>query len=90
MRELEYCRKFSDGFIDITTLNVTIAILKEDSDWRFREKFQFRLSLKGYPKSEYSHLRDYLESNDTAIDVSNTIKYIDGLALKNAMVGGTK
>ncbi len=90
MRELEYCRKFSDGFIEITTLNVTIEILEENSDWQSREKFQFRLSLKGYPKADYSHLKDYLESNDTTFGVSNTIKYTDGLTLKTAMAGGTK
>lgn len=89
MRELEYCRKFSDGFIDITTLNVTIEILKENSDWKSKEKFQFRLSLKGYPKSEHSRLKDYLESNDTTIGASNAIKYSDGIALKTAMAGGT-
>ena len=89
MRELEYCRKFSDGFIDITTLNVTIEILKEDINWQPKEKFQFRLSLKGYPKSEYSRLEDYLDSNDTTTDVSKTIKYINGDALKTAMAGGT-
>lgn len=90
MRELEYCRKFSDGFIEITTLNVTIEILKENSDWKSIDGFQFRLSLKGYPKDDYFHLKDYLESNDTTFGVSNTIKYIDGLTLKTAMAGGTK
>lgn len=90
MRELEYCRKFSDGFIDISTLNVTVQILKENSNWQPKEKFQFRLSLKGYPKSEHSHLMDYLDSDDTTIDVSNIMKYEDGSALKYAMNGDEK
>ena len=46
--ELEYCRKYSDGFIGITTLSVTISVIcgrkAEPID-------SFRLRLLGYPNN---------------------------------------
>lgn len=51
MQELEYCSKYSEGFIRITTLSVEINVMHPTKKHRpvHSTKFSFRLS--GYPES---------------------------------------
>ncbi len=91
MREMEYCRKYADGFINITTLNVTIDIMKQENYRKLEEKLSFRLNLRGYPNERRTSIMDYLENNPNGIynDNSETVlKYKKGIELKNAMKRG--
>ena len=83
MRELEYCRKYSNGFINITTLNVKIDIM---SLLRIKESIAFRLTLLGYPNVRESSLESYM---DRVVNIGDEMikspKYENGEELKKAM-----
>jgi hypothetical protein len=91
MRELEYCRKYANGFIAITTLNITIDILEETSPRKVKDKSSFRLRLIGYPDANLK-LEDFLETtiNCSPSTNSDAFKYKTGEDLKTAMAGGDK
>lgn len=51
MQELEYCRKYSEGFIRITTLSVEINVMHEVNTHRPVHSEKFSLRLSGYPNT---------------------------------------
>ena len=51
LKELEYCRKYAEGFIRITTLRVEINIMDPVIAHRPKKKTCFTLRLSGYPQS---------------------------------------
>lgn len=59
MIELEYCRKYAEGMICITTLDVEIHIY--DSLDNEIEKIPIRLTLQGYPDRNYVNLEYYID-----------------------------
>ncbi len=87
MRELEYCRKYANGLIHITTAHVKISVLRRGSTFQTIKELddQFRLTLQGYPNKSTSGISDYLEKNDDSIDRTANIKYEDGEALRTAV-----
>ena len=78
MCELEYCRKFSDGLIFITTLNITINVLNKDSSYNCEEKIKFDLRLSGYPDIKGVKIQTYL-------DKATELKYDCGESLKSSI-----
>lgn len=86
MRELEYCRSYANGYIQITTLNVTIEILMPDSPFKVKETIPFRLRLQGYPNASIKTLGSYIVS-EMGDEPTEKIKYSDGDTLKKAMEG---
>lgn len=90
LRELEYCRKFAVGFIDITTLSVTIKV--EDPHNRLRifgnEIDCFQLGLIGYPRVDLFCLENYVmgEKNDGGQIIPKTLKYTNGQMLRNIIM----
>ena len=65
MRELEYCRKYAEGFIRITTLNVELNVMDPRITHRPKVSTRFSLRLSGYP-NEFSGSIDSLEYKDGA------------------------
>lgn len=51
MRELEYCSKYSEGFIRISTLSVEIYIMHPTASHRPIHSIKFSLRLSGYPNA---------------------------------------
>lgn len=51
MQELEYCKKYSEGFIRITKLNVIIYLMRQDIPHRYYKNTPFTLQLSGYPNT---------------------------------------
>ena len=49
MQELEYCQKYSEGFIRITTLSVTINVMDPTTTFTPLCSTKFSLRLSGYP-----------------------------------------
>ena len=49
MQELEYCQKYSEGFIRITTLSVTINVMDPTTTFTPLDSTKFSLRLSGYP-----------------------------------------
>ena len=82
MRELEYCKKYSNGFIKPNSLSVVIDFKKENSFQIIQGAGDsFKLSLQGYPDSSIHQLSTYMElQNDTAHSV-RPLKYKDGAEL---------
>lgn len=80
MMELEYCRKYAEGMIRITTLNVKICIYKGEE---IIEDLipPFRLTLQGYPDSKNVNLEHYREKTGNN-DSKNLIKYATGEELQ--------
>ena len=79
MRELEYCKKYSNGLIKPNSLSVIIDF-KEDNSFRIRQGAgdRFKLSLQGYPDSSIHRLSTYMElQNDSAHSVK-PLRYKDG------------
>lgn len=70
MRELEYCRKYAEGFIRITTLNVELNVMDARITHRPKVSTRFTLRLSGYP-NEFAGSIDSLE-------------YQNGVELKSA------
>ena len=85
MRELEYCKKYAYGFIQLTTIDVTIEFLKRGSTFQWQEKSSFRLTLHGYPDKIHSTIWDYLDNANSTRDESDGLKFKDGNALCEAM-----
>lgn len=51
MQELEYCSKYSEGFIRISTLSVEIHIMNPVTTHRPMNTLKFSLRLSGYPNA---------------------------------------
>ena len=61
--ELEYCRKYADGTINISTFNVRITIVPDGKFNPISER-TFSLRLSGYPNIEYMKIENLLSPND--------------------------
>ena len=87
MRELEYCRKYANGLIRPTTLDITIDVLKEGSSFQIIRDMgdSFRLTLHGYPNKNISGLTDYLDMDDDSTGSIKSLKYEDGDSLCSAI-----
>ncbi len=87
MCELEYCRKFADGFINTNTLNVTIDILRNgDKNLSPKEQISFRLQLHGYPDKSKITIDSFIDTGKVVPDgADNSLKYCSGALLQTAM-----
>ncbi len=87
MCELEYCRKYANGLIRPTTLDITIDVLKEGSSFQIIRDMgdSFRLTLHGYPNKNTSGLFDYLDVDDDSTGNTKSLKYEDGDSLCSAI-----
>ena len=86
MRELEYCRKYACGLIQLTTMDVTVDFLKKGSTFQSQESTSFRLTLHGYPDKRHSSIVDYLDNEKGSSGASkNALKFKDGKAVRAAM-----
>lgn len=89
MRELEYCKKYSEGLIKLNGLSVKIDILEEGSEFRAIQDAgeSFRLSVQGYPSEMISTLTSYLEENNHN-EKKARLRYDDGEQLRNSIIKG--
>ena len=72
--ELEYCRKYSQGFIKVSCFSVSICVWNQNGHKSIYTD-TFRLRLSGYPNiSAYNLQTFYINSNIRAKDA---IKLID-------------
>jgi len=55
--ELEYCKKYSEGFITITKLKITVNIMRSDIKHKKLKSFSFDLHLSGYPQSDQTQFQ---------------------------------
>lgn len=85
MRELEYCKKYSCGMIQITTMDVTIDFLKKGSSFRPKESNSFRLTLHGYPDKVHSSIKDYLDDSKNLRGTSSALRFMNGAEVCDAM-----
>lgn len=87
MRELEYCKKYANGLIKLSTIDVAIDILSEKSKFQVIKNAgdSFRLTLHGYPNHNSSKLVDYLEPKDPLRDSISPLKYQNGDLLRTAI-----
>jgi len=83
MRELEYCRKYAYGMIQLTTIDVVIDFLKQGSSYQFKESVPLRLTLHGYPDETRSSISDYLVAGFPG--TTDGLKFKDGKAVREAM-----
>lgn len=81
MIELEYCRKYSEGMIRITTLDIEIHIYNGEDEIK-NVIPPFRLTLQGYPDRNYANLEYYREKTESS-EGKNIIKYATGEELRN-------
>lgn len=89
LRELDYCRKYSDSFIDITTLNVSIKVNHPTNSIKSYEKDTFCLELYGYPNEKTFCLNDFVAQEDPLTNVVSNIKrikYLSGEELMSAIL----
>lgn len=82
MRELEYCKKYSNGLIKPNSLSVAIDFI-EDSSFRIKQGAgdSFKLSLQGYPDSSIHKLSTYMEVQNDLLHSTKPLKYKDGKEL---------
>lgn len=85
MRELEYCKKYSCGLIQLTTMDVTIDFLKKGSPFQCQDSTSFRLTLHGYPDKTHSSVDDYLAYKGDSRGTTSGLKFKDGDAVCAAM-----
>jgi hypothetical protein len=82
LRELEYCRKYSEGFIRITTLNVVISVISKNNRNKANPIDAFRLRLLGYPgKFKIDNCLERSDQEDIA-STNKKLKYESGAVLK--------
>jgi len=83
MCELEYCRKYSDGFIIITTLYITINILQQQYQTRCEKTLKFELRVSGYPDIKIQNIKTYLDRpNEFEFECGESLK-LNIIASKN-------
>lgn len=70
MKELEYCRKYAEGFIRITTLNVEISVLDPKITYRPKLKTHFSLRLSGYPSDFTGSIDSLTYKNGSELSVA--------------------
>ena len=84
LRELDYCGRYSDGFITIDTLNVEIQVRNPKNSRKVLMRDSFKLSLVVYPREDVQLkdfiIEDYFNTN------AEIPKYSSGEELKNAML----
>ncbi|MBD5131312.1 MAG: hypothetical protein HDT28_01765 [Clostridiales bacterium] len=87
MRELEYCKKYANGLIKITTIDVKIDFLDKNSQFQTIKNAgdSFRLTIHGYPNPKTSKLTDYLDAGDEIINKNKALKYVSGESLARAI-----
>jgi hypothetical protein len=87
MRELEYSRKYADGFIAITTYNVIIEAMKKDQPLSVVARDSFRLRLLGYPSEHVFKLESFIENSSDAdmASANNMPKYSSGEEFMNVV-----
>lgn len=85
MRELEYCRKYACGMIQLTTMDVTIDFLKKSSSFQVKESNPFRLTLHGYPDKIHSSILDYLDNGRDSYGTPYGLRFKDGAEVCAAM-----
>ena len=73
--ELEYCRKYSDGFIGITTISVTIGVI---CGRKTEPVDTFRLRLLGYPNNFILNSLIERTDQDGILLTDQTLKYETG------------
>lgn len=78
MRELEYCRKYACGMIQLSTMNVTIDFLNKGSKFQSKDSSFFRLTLHGYPDKLHSSVFDYLDDNNDSRGVPYCLRFKNG------------
>ena len=79
MRELEYCKKYSNGLIKPNSISVAIDFL-EDKTFRIKQGAgdNFKLSLQGYPDSSTHQLSTYMELQNDPVRSIKPLRYKDG------------
>lgn len=87
MRELEYCRKYANGLIKTTTIDVKIDVLKKGSSFQTikGKGDSFRLTLHGYPSKHNSGILDYLDGDSGVDGITKELKYQNGDSLCTAI-----
>jgi hypothetical protein len=86
LRELDYCSRYSKGFIDIETLSVEIQIREQENSNKVLIRDFFKLCLTGYPKEEAFQLKDFIFIDNNSTTNSKIPKYSSGEELKNAIL----
>lgn len=85
MRELEYCKKYVCGMIQLTTTDVTIDYLKQGSTLLVKDSNSFRLTLHGYPDKKHSTIFDYLDESKNPFGTSCGLRFKNGAEVCAAM-----
>jgi hypothetical protein len=85
LRELDYCRRYSNGFIDIETIHVEIKVTNPKNSCKVLKRTFFKLSLARYPKEDTFHLKDFIMSDNSNISQKN-LEFSNGEELKKAML----
>ena len=73
--ELDYCKRYSQGFISLTCISVTINVYG-DREWKSIYKDQFQLRVIGYPPKHLFNPASCSEPKIKASDASELIKMI--------------
>ncbi len=74
--ELEYCRRYSQGYIKVIALSVSIEILDAKQKYVI-DKSKFKLRLSGYPSIDAYDL--------TKLCIDGSLKHLDGEHLKEQL-----
>jgi hypothetical protein len=89
MCEIEYCRKYSEGFIGISALQVHINIIKDKKQFGHPRNYSLRLS--GYPNLDKVDIINYLENRqDFCIDGETLKSEIEMLKTETEHTGSKK
>ena len=89
MRELEYCSKYSEGFIQINAVSVKLLVTKKDNESAVEYRDEIPLCLRGYPDATTNSLDYYLDFHkDTKEMIEPKCK--TGRELKAAIKGRAK
>lgn len=64
LRELDYCRKYAEGFINVKELSITIIFLSKDNKFKHLDQDAFKLGIIGYPCDGYTDFEKYVTPTD--------------------------
>lgn len=86
MKELDYCKKYANSLIKMSSISVKIKILCKDSFRPIKDAGDsFRLTLQGYPNVGDNSMSFYMDRQNESSSIGKELRYKNGRALKKSL-----
>ena len=86
MKELDYCKKYANSLIKMSSISIKVKILHEGSFRPIKDAGDsFRLTLQGYPNVGDNSMSFYMDRQNGNPNTGKELRYKNGKALKDSL-----